>query len=57
MRIAISLDSACDLTSEIIKEYDFKTVPFCFKFVFCSKLMDLFPSAFSLQEVFYSLHK
>ena len=28
MKIAISLDSACDLTSEIIKEYDFKTVPF-----------------------------
>ena len=28
MKIAISLDSACDLTKEIIAEYDFKTIPF-----------------------------
>ena len=28
MKIAITLDSACDLTPEIIKEYDFKIIPF-----------------------------
>ena len=28
MKIAISMDSACDLTKEIIEEYDFKIVPF-----------------------------
>ena len=28
MKIAITLDSACDLTPEIIKEYDFKVIPF-----------------------------
>ena len=28
MRIAISLDSACDLSKEVIEEYGFKTIPF-----------------------------
>lgn len=28
MKIAITLDSACDLTKEIIEEYDFKVIPF-----------------------------
>lgn len=28
MKIAITLDSACDLTKEIIDEYSFKTIPF-----------------------------
>ena len=28
MKIAISLDSACDLTKELIEKYDFKTLPF-----------------------------
>ncbi len=28
MKIAISLDSACDLTKELIEKYDFKIVPF-----------------------------
>ncbi|MBE5741713.1 MAG: DegV family protein [Clostridiales bacterium] len=28
MKIAVTLDSACDLTKEIIEEYDFKIIPF-----------------------------
>ncbi len=28
MKIAISLDSACDITRDIIEEYDFKIIPF-----------------------------
>ncbi|MBQ7374094.1 MAG: DegV family protein [Clostridia bacterium] len=28
MKIALSLDSACDLTKELIEKYDFKTLPF-----------------------------
>ena len=27
-KIAISLDSACDLTKELIEKYDFKIIPF-----------------------------
>ena len=28
MKIAITLDSACDLTPELLEKYDFKTIPF-----------------------------
>lgn len=28
MKIAITLDSACDLTPELLKKYDFRTIPF-----------------------------
>ncbi len=28
MKIAITLDSACDLSEELIKKYDFRTIPF-----------------------------